>query len=54
MLQRALLLHHRQVALGDVIQRPHRRPTIARTLIDELARLMRAIGQFFAAGGPMS
>jgi hypothetical protein len=53
MLQRALLLHHRQVALGDV-QQPQRRPTMVRTLIDELARLMRAIGQFFAAGGPMS
>jgi hypothetical protein len=48
----ALPFHDRQVALGEAIKTPWR--TWGRALLDQLAQLMRALGDFFAAGGPLS
>jgi hypothetical protein len=56
MLQRTVPLQPAQVARSEDngIRPPPRSRAILRTVIDDLARLLRALGQYFAAGGPLS
>jgi hypothetical protein len=56
MLQRALPLQHPHLALGQELAA--HAPSKARTLVGALAghclRILRLVGQFAAAGGPLS
>jgi hypothetical protein len=56
MLQRTVPLHPAQVARSEEagICRPPRGRAILLAVVGDLARLLRALGQYFAAGGPLS
>jgi hypothetical protein len=53
MLQRALPVLHPPIALGEV-HAPSKARALARAFIGHSLRLLRWLGQFAAAGGPLS
>jgi hypothetical protein len=56
MLQRVLPVQHPHIALGETLdaQEPSKLRMRARVFIDHVLRLLRVLGQFAAAGGPLS
>ncbi len=56
MLQRALPVQHPQIALGEQLgaHEPSAARTLVRAVIAHALRLMRLLGQFASAGGPLS
>ena len=56
MLQRTWPLQPAEVTHGKEagVLRPPRSRSIFRAVVDHLARLVRALGHYFAAGGPLS
>ncbi|MGB6397588.1 MAG: hypothetical protein WBF73_18175 [Bradyrhizobium sp.] len=56
MYQRALPLRHPNIAPGEMLgaREPLKARTLFRAFIDQCLRLMRWLGEFFAAGGPLS
>ncbi len=56
MLQRALPVQQAQIALGQTLGacEPSKARTLVGALIRPLLRLLRLLGQFAAAGGPLS
>ena len=55
MLQRALPLRHPPIASGERLEarKQLNARTLFRALIDHFLRLLRLLGEFFAAGGPL-
>ena len=56
MLQRALEVTAPRVALGETFRarEPLKARTLFRSLVDRSLQIMRRLGEFFAAGGPLS
>jgi hypothetical protein len=56
MLQRALPVRHPHIALGEMCgaREPIKARTLFRAFIDQFLRLLRLLGEFVAAGGPLS
>ena len=56
MYQRALPVRHSHIARGDRLgaREPLTARTLFRTFVDHSLRLLRSLGEFFAAGGPLS
>lgn len=56
MLQRALPVPHPHIALGEMLEarEPPKARIIFRAFVDQALRLLRSLGEFFAAGGPLS
>jgi hypothetical protein len=56
MLQRALPVTHPPIALGEKlgVHAPSKARALVRALIDQSLRLLRLLGEFAAAGGPLS
>jgi hypothetical protein len=56
MLPRALPLQHPPIALGEKlgVHAPSKARALVRAFIDHSLRLLRLLGQFAAAGGPLS
>jgi hypothetical protein len=56
MLQRALPVQQTQIALGQKLEARERSKArvLGRASIDHFLRLLRLLGQFAAAGGPLS
>jgi hypothetical protein len=56
MLQRALPVRHPHIALGQTLgaREPLKVRTLFRAFIDHSLRLLRLLGDFVAAGGPLS
>ena len=56
MLQRALPLRHPPIASDEKLEarKQLNARTLFRALIDHFLRLLRLLGEFFAAGGPLS
>ncbi len=56
MLQRALPVQHSHIALGETLgaREPLKVRTVLRAFVDRSLRLLRLLGEFAAAGGPLS
>ena len=56
MYQRALPVRHPHIAPGEMLgaRGPFNARTRFRAFVDRSLRLMRRLGEFFAAGGPLS
>ena len=56
MLQRAIPVRHPHIALGQTLEarEPLKVRTLFRAFIDHSLRLLRWLGDFIAAGGPLS
>jgi len=56
MLQHALPVQHPPIALGEKLgaRKPSKARTLARAFVGHFLRLLRLLGQFTAAGGPLS
>jgi hypothetical protein len=56
MYQRALTVRHPNIAPGEMLgaREPSKARTLFRAFIDQCLRLLRLLGEFFAAGGPLS
>jgi hypothetical protein len=56
MLQRALPLQHPHIALGQELaaHAPSKARTLVRAFTGHFLRLLRLLGQYAAAGGPLS
>jgi len=56
MYQRALQVTHPHIAPGKMLvaRKPLKMRTRFRAFIDRCLRLLRRLGEFFAAGGPLS
>ena len=56
MLQRALPVRHPPIAFGERpgVRKPRAARRLFRALVDHWLRLLRRLGEFIAAGGPLS
>jgi hypothetical protein len=56
MLQRALPVQHPPIALGETlaVHAPSKARALARAFIGHCLRLLKLLGEFAAAGGPLS
>ncbi len=54
MLQRALPVQHPHIALGEKLHAPSKARALVRAFIGHFLRLLRLLGQYAAAGGPLS
>jgi hypothetical protein len=56
MLQRAIPVRHPHIALGQTLgaREPLKMRTLFRAFIDHSVRLLRLLGEYAAAGGPLS
>jgi len=56
MYQRAFPVTHPPIAPGEMLgaRKPAKARTLFRAFVDQSLRLLRRLGEFFAAGGPLS